>query len=39
MADAGGCSATRIAKAAGLSAKDSKSGISLPVLTSWAASH
>lgn len=39
VVDAGGCSATQIAKAAGLSAKDSKSGIPLPVLTSWAASH
>lgn len=39
VVDAGGCSAAQIAKAVGLSAKDSKSGIPLSVLTSWAASH
>ena len=39
VVDAGGCSATQIAKAVGLSAKDSKAGVPLSVLTSWAAAH
>lgn len=39
VVDAGGCSAAQIAKAVGLSAKDSKAGIPLSVLTSWAAGH
>ena len=39
VADAGGCSATQIAKALGLSKNQSRSGISLATLTSWANSH
>ncbi|MCD2443066.1 hypothetical protein LQ757_12355 [Agromyces sp. SYSU K20354] len=37
--DAGGCSASQIASALGLSKRESQSGISLTVLTNWAASH
>jgi len=39
VADAGGCSATQIAKALGLSKNQSRSGISLTQLTNWAGSH
>ncbi|RXZ45176.1 hypothetical protein [Agromyces binzhouensis] len=39
VVDAGGCSATQIAKALRLSKKDSRSGISLTTLKSWAATH
>ena len=39
VVDAGGCSATQIAKALGLSKRDSKSGITLSTLTNWAATH
>ena len=39
VADAGGCSAVQIAKALRLSTKDSKSGIPLTTLQSWASTH
>ncbi|MRX42149.1 hypothetical protein [Agromyces kandeliae] len=39
VVDAGGCSATQIAKALRLSKKDSRSGISLTTLKNWAATH
>jgi hypothetical protein len=39
VADAGGCSAIQIAKALRLSTKDSKSGIPLTTLQSWASTH
>ncbi|GAA2041571.1 hypothetical protein GCM10009819_29420 [Agromyces tropicus] len=39
VVDTGGCSATQIAKALRLSKKDSRSGISLSTLTSWANTH
>lgn len=37
--DAGGCSATQIAKSLGLRKGDSQSGISLTTLKNWAATH
>ena len=39
VVDAGGCSAGQIAKALRLSVKDSKSGITLTQLQSWASTH
>lgn len=39
VVDAGGCSATQIAKSLGLSKRDAKSGINLSTLTNWAATH
>lgn len=39
VVDAGGCSATQIAKKLGLSKNASRSGIPLSTLTSWANSH
>lgn len=37
--DTGGCSATQISKALGLRKADSQAGISLSVLSNWAATH
>ena len=39
VVDAGGCSAVQIAKALRLSVKDSKSGVTLTQLQSWASTH
>ena len=39
VADAGGCSATQIAKSLGLPKNTTQSGISLSVLQNWAATH
>lgn len=39
VADAGGCSATQIAKSLGLRKTDAQSGITLSALQNWAATH